>query len=87
MKKVSANLVLAVMWKGICQLLGWFFGLFGYKRDGKFAKCIWGLFATSGAIIIARGNPRFPPKLMKNHEITTSPQNEALCTCSDSMES
>ena len=53
MKKVSANLVLAVMWKGICQLLGWFFGLFGYKRDGKFAKCIWGLFATSGAIIMA----------------------------------
>ena len=53
MKKVSANLVLAVMCKGICQLLGWFFGLFGYKRDGKFAKCVWGLFATSGAVIMA----------------------------------
>ena len=53
MKKVSANLVLAVMWKGICQVLEWFFGLFGYKRDGKFAKCVWGLFATSGAIIMA----------------------------------
>jgi hypothetical protein len=33
--------------------LGWFFGLFGYKRDGKLAKCIWGLFATSGAIVMA----------------------------------
>lgn len=53
MKKVSASLVLAVMWKGICQVLEWFFGLFGYKRDGKFAKCVWGLFATSGAIIMA----------------------------------
>ena len=42
-----------VLWKGLCQALGWFFGLFGYKRDGKFAKCVWGLFATSGAIILA----------------------------------
>lgn len=31
--------------------MGWFFGLFGYKRDGKFAKCIWGLFSTSAAVI------------------------------------
>lgn len=23
----------------------------GYKRDGKFAKCVWGLFATSAAVI------------------------------------
>lgn len=29
------------------------FGLFGYKRDGKFAKCVWGLFATSSAIVVA----------------------------------
>ena len=42
-----------VMWRGLCQALGWFFGLFGYKRDGKFAKCVWGLFATSGAIVMA----------------------------------
>ena len=42
-----------VLWRGLCQALGWFFGLFGYKRDGKFAKCVWGLFATSGAIIMA----------------------------------
>ena len=40
-----------VLWRGLCQALGWFFGLFGYKRDGKFAKCVWGLFATSAAII------------------------------------
>lgn len=42
-----------VLWRGLYQALGWFFGLFGYKRDGKFAKCVWGLFATSGAIIMA----------------------------------
>lgn len=41
-----------VMWGGLCQALGWFFGLFGYKRDGKFAKCVWGLFATSGSIVM-----------------------------------
>ena len=53
MKRVSVSLFFAVMWKGICQVLGWFFGLFGYKRDGKFAKCVWGLFATSGTIVMA----------------------------------
>lgn len=41
-----------VLWRGLCQALGWFFGLFGYKKNGKFAKCIWGLFATSAAIIM-----------------------------------
>ena len=53
MKKISTSLYFTVLWKGICQMLGWFFGLFGYKRDGKFAKCVWGLFATSGAIVMA----------------------------------
>ena len=42
-----------VLWRGLYQASGWFFGLFGYKRDGKFAKCVWGLFATSGAIVMA----------------------------------
>lgn len=42
-----------VLWRGLCQALGWCFGLFGYKMDGKFAKCIWGLFASSGAIVMA----------------------------------
>lgn len=42
-----------VLWRGLCQALGWCFGLFGYKMDGKFAKCVWGLFASSGAIIMA----------------------------------
>ncbi len=42
----------SVIWRGICQALGWFFGLFGYKREGKFAKCVWGLFATSCTIIV-----------------------------------
>lgn len=41
-----------VLWRGLCQALGCVFGLFGYKRDGKFAKCLWGLFATSAAIIV-----------------------------------
>lgn len=53
MKKVSAKEFFTVMWSGLCQALGWFFGLFGYKRDGKFAKCIWGLFATSATFIVA----------------------------------
>lgn len=53
MKRVSARMFFTVLWRGVCQALGWFFGLFGYKRDGKFAKCVWGLFATSGSIIMA----------------------------------
>lgn len=52
MKKVSAKTFFTVLWRGVCQALGWFFGLFGYKRDGKFAKCVWGLFATSAAVVM-----------------------------------
>ena len=52
MKRVSAKEFFTVVWRGLCQALGWFFGLFGYKRDGKFAKCVWGLFATSTAVIV-----------------------------------
>ena len=52
MKKVTTKEFFTVMWSGLCQALGWFFGLFGYKRDGKFAKCVWGLFATSAAIVM-----------------------------------
>lgn len=52
MKKISARLFFTVLWSGVRQALGWFMGLFGYKRDGKFAKCVWGLFATSAAIIM-----------------------------------
>lgn len=53
MKKVSAKIFFTVLWRGLCQAFGWFFGLFGYKRDGKFAKCVWGLFATSAAVVAA----------------------------------
>ncbi len=53
MRKVSAKLFFTVLWRGLCQALGWFFGLFGYKRDGKFAKCVWGLFATSAAVVMS----------------------------------
>lgn len=52
MKKVSARMFFTVLWRGLCQALGWFFGLFGYKRDGKYAKCLWGLFATSATFIM-----------------------------------
>ena len=38
MKKVSCKMFFTVLWKGVCQAVKWFFGLFGYKRDGKFAK-------------------------------------------------
>lgn len=53
MKKVSARMFFSVLWKGITQTFGWFFSLFGYKRDGKFAKCVWGLFALSGTVFMA----------------------------------
>ena len=53
MEKVSAKTFFAVLWKGVCQALGWLLGQFGYKRDGKFARCVWGLFATSAAIVMA----------------------------------
>lgn len=52
MKRVSTKMFFSVIWKGICQVLGWFLGLFGYKRDGKFAKCVWGLFSISAAVIM-----------------------------------
>ena len=52
MKKVSARLFFTVLWSGVRQALGWFLGLFGYKRDGKYAKCVWWLFATSAAVIM-----------------------------------
>ena len=50
---MSAKVFFTVVWRGICQTLAWFFGLFGYKRDGKFAKCVWGLFAVSGSLLMA----------------------------------
>lgn len=53
MKRVSAKLFFHVIWRGICQSLSWFFGLFGYKHDGIFLKCIWGVFATCVTIIVA----------------------------------
>ena len=51
MKRVTLKEFFTVLWSGLCQVLAWFFGLFGYKRDGKYAKCVWGVFATSMAII------------------------------------
>ena len=53
MKKVSAKMFFTVMWRGVCQAVSWFFGLFGFKRNGNFAKIVWGVFATSAAIFMA----------------------------------
>ena len=52
MRKISTKMFFTVVWRGICQVLGWFFGLFGYKREGKFAKCVWGMFSISAAILM-----------------------------------
>lgn len=52
MKRVSTTLFLSVMWKGICQVCEAFFGLFGFKRNGWFVHCVWGLFATGAAAIV-----------------------------------
>ena len=52
MKRVSCKEFFSVLWSGLCQALGWFFGLFGYKREGKFAKCVWGVFSISAAVIM-----------------------------------
>lgn len=52
MKKVSAKLFFAVLWKGLCQVTEWFLGLFGYKKDGLFAKCVWRIIAASVALIV-----------------------------------
>ena len=52
MEKVSAKEFFSVLFRGVCQALGWFLSLFGFRRQGKFAKCVWGLFATSAAVIL-----------------------------------
>ena len=52
MKKVSAKLFFAVLWKGVCQAVRWFFGLFGFKKEGLFAWCLWRLFASGVAIVV-----------------------------------
>lgn len=53
MKKVSAELFFTVLWRGICQCAGSVMSIFGYKKDGKFARVVWGLFATSAAVVMS----------------------------------
>lgn len=53
MKHVSVKLFFAVLCKGIRQCFASVMRLFGYKREGTFAHCVWGLFAVSAAIITA----------------------------------
>ena len=52
MKKISAKLFFAVLWKGLCQGFEWFFGLFGFKKKGLFFYFVWRLFAASVAVIM-----------------------------------
>ena len=52
MKKLSAMFYFSVLWRGLRQLLAKFFGLFGYRRGGKFGRCLWGLFAVSATVIM-----------------------------------
>ena len=52
MKKVSAKMFFTVIWRGLFQTIVCIIGLFDYKRDNKFARCIWGLFTTSISVII-----------------------------------
>ena len=52
MKKISVKEYFAVMWNGFCQAIGWVLKLFGYKGEGKYAKNVWRLFATSSAVIV-----------------------------------
>lgn len=40
MEKVSVKTFFTVMWRGLYQALGWFFGLFGYNRNGMYNKLI-----------------------------------------------
>ena len=42
-----------VMWRGLCQAVRWLSGLFGYRRAGRLAKCVWGVFSVSMALCAA----------------------------------
>lgn len=52
MEKVSAKQFFTVLWRGLCQAVAWFFGYFGYRRDSKFARGLWCMFAMSSAFIV-----------------------------------
>lgn len=53
MKRVSGKVFWSVLVQGVRQALGWFFGLFGYKRNGRAATIIWHIFSVSAAIVMA----------------------------------
>ena len=53
MKKVSAKMFFTVLWRGVCQSCSWLLSKFGYKRQGTFKQVVWGVFATSSAVIVA----------------------------------
>ena len=78
MKKVAYKEFFSVMWSGICQSIRWFFGLFGYKRDGMFAKCVWGMFSVSAAIILAI---IAYSKIYSFYEKRKSQERENYCNC------
>lgn len=46
MERVTAKQFFSVLWRGVCQAVRWFLGLFGFGKKGRFAKIVWGVFAT-----------------------------------------
>ena len=79
MKKVSAKMFFTVMWRGVCQAVSWFFGLFGYKRNGKFAKIVWGVFATCAAVVMFLVAGTFIYVLMKEARFEHSECDDPDC--------
>ena len=51
MKRISMKLFFSVMWKGVCQVVEWLFGLFGYKKKGVFSEDVWRMFAAGAAVV------------------------------------
>ena len=52
MEKVTSKEFFTVMWRGVCQVTSWFFGKFGFKKEGRLNKIMWRVFATSATIVL-----------------------------------
>ena len=42
-KRISFSLFLTVLWRGFCQALAYIGGLFGYRKDSRLARTLWGI--------------------------------------------
>lgn len=51
-RNVSFKVFLAKVGKGLKHTATRFFGLFGYKREGRYAMWVWRVFATSAAVFM-----------------------------------